>query len=430
MKTETRRRDDRKTNPTRKKTGTARSELVQRPAFDPLKTKRMIFLCLALASVTFACYWPVLGHPFADYDDDNYVTANPNVQRGLTRQSVSWALTSTEKSNWHPLTWMSHELDCQIYGLNSRGHHFTSLSLHVLNVWLLFLLLVFATDAVEQSFMVALLFAAHPVNVESVAWIAERKNVLSTAVFLLAIGAYGWYARRPSIKRYLLVASIFVMALASKPMVITLPCVLLLLDFWPLQRVLGFTKPAIAFPVPQLPLRRLLLEKLPFLALSAGSAIVTIVAQRSGGSIKSLADVPPGIRLSNAVWAYVAYIGKTFWPMALAPHYPYPRSGPAVGQLILAVAVLSLVSAFVWWKRSHTYLWVGWCWFLGTLVPVIGLIQVGNQAMADRYLYLPIIGLLVVVVWGVVDLADHARLGLAVRIVAAVIIVTALAGLT
>jgi hypothetical protein len=430
MKTEPQRRDGRKASPRPKRPGVPGREFAQWPQSDPIERKRIIFLCLALAAVSFACYWPVLGHPFADYDDDNYVTANPNVQRGLTWQSLSWAFTSTEKSNWHPLTWMSHELDCQIYGLNPGGHHFTSLSLHVLNVCLLFLLLVLGTRAVERSWFVALLFAVHPVNVESVAWIAERKNVLSTVVFLLAIGAYGWYAKRPTIKRYVLVATIFGMALASKPMAITLPCVLVLLDFWPFQRVLGLGKPAIAFPVPQFPLRRLLLEKLPLLALSAGSAVVTIVAQRSGGSIKSLADVPPGIRFANAIWAYVAYIGKIFWPGALAPHYPYPRSGPALWQLILAVAVLALVSGFLWWKRSHTYLWVGWCWFFGTLVPVIGLIQVGNQAMADRYLYLPMIGVLVVVVWGVLDLVDYECLGLAVRIVAAVVIVGALVGLT
>ncbi|MFZ0732878.1 MAG: tetratricopeptide repeat protein [Candidatus Sulfotelmatobacter sp.] len=363
-----------------------------------------VFLYIALICATVILYWPVLTHPFINYDDDTYVTANSHVQSGLNRQSLAWALTSTEQSNWHPLTWMSHELDCQIYGLRPAGHHFTNLGLHVVNVLLLFIVLSFATRATKESFLVALLFAIHPLNVESVAWVAERKNVLSTLFFLLAIGVYCLYARKLERKWYALALLMFLCGLASKPMVITLPFVLLLLDYWPLERVSQIAPHSSLVIVPQRSWSRLLLEKAPFFLLSIGSAVVTIFAQNSGGAIKSLAEMPFGLRVENAIWAYAEYLLKVLWPSSLAVHYPHSGTTLPLWKVVSAALVLAGISAFVWRAASRRpYLLVGWCWFLGTLVPVIGLIQVGNQALADRYMYIPIIGLMLMLVWGASD---------------------------
>jgi protein O-mannosyl-transferase len=331
-----------------------RAERAQTNQFSLPSARRLAFFCVLLSALTFALYWPVLAHPFADYDDDTYVTANANVRSGLNQHSLIWALTSTEKSNWHPLTWISHELDCQIYGLNPKGHHFTNLGLHVVNVVLLFLVLVFATGAAARSFLVALLFAIHPLNVESVAWVAERKNVLSTVFFLLAIGAYCWYARKPAGKRYALVFVMFLLGLASKPMVITLPFVLLLFDYWPLQRVLGATPYALSAPAPQFRWLRLVLEKVPLFLLSVGSAVATIFAQGGGGSIKSLADMPIGVRVKNAICAYAEYFLKVWWPSGLAPHYPHPGSALALWKVLTAAVFLLGISAFIW-KSSRSY---------------------------------------------------------------------------
>jgi protein O-mannosyl-transferase len=376
--------------------------------------KRNLVICLLLAVATFALYSPVIGHPFIfNYDDDNYVINNPHVQAGLAWATVTWALTATEYSNWHPLTWLSHALDCQLYGLNPPGHHVTNVLFHVLNVVLLFLLLARATGAVGRSLLVAALFASHPFNVESVAWVAERKNVLSTFFFLLTLGAYGWYALKPSVKRYAAVAGLFVLGLASKPMVITLPCVLLLLDYWPLRRIEGWgqssVSPETAFPVPQVPLARLVLEKLPLFALSAASAAVTIFAQRSYGAMHLTLSL--GVRLENAIYAYAMYVWKGFWPARLAVFYPHPGATLTAWQLGLATLFVLSVSALAWRERTaRPYLITGWLWFLGTLVPVIGLIQVGEQAMADRYGYVPLIGVFVMAVWGAADLADSRQL--------------------
>ena len=386
--------------------------------------KRNLAICLLLAVVTLALYSPAFGHPFIfNYDDDIYVNNNAHVKAGLTWETVRWALTSTESSNWHPATWLSHALDCMLYGLNPHGHHVTNVLFHVLNVVLLFLLLVRATGAAGRSFLVAALFAVHPFNVESVAWIAERKNVLSTFFFLLTLGAYGWYALKPSLKRYAAVAALFVLALASKPMVVTLPCVLLLLDYWPLRRIRGWSQfnPEAAFPVPQAPLSRLVLEKLPLLALSAADCAVTFFAQRSGGAMRLV--LPLGVRLENAVYAYAMYVWKAFWPAWLAVFYPHPGATLAVWRLGVAALFLLAVSALVWWQRAvRPYLIVGWLWFLGTLVPVIGLVQVGEQAIADRYAYVPLIGIFVVAVWGAADLADSRQVSFRSRAKAAAIV--------
>lgn len=408
--------------------------------------KRDLVICSLLAVVTFAIYSPIIRHPFIfNYDDDSYVINNSHVQAGLVWKTVSWAFTSTEYSNWHPLTWLSHALDCELYGLNPAGHHVTSLVLHVLNVMLLFLLLVRATGAAGRSLLVAALFALHPFNVESVAWVAERKNVLSTLFFLLALGAYGWYAVRPGVKRYVLVAALFLLALAAKPMVITLPCVLLLLDFWPLRRIRGWSEPTsprlddgdqdirlghvnpwTALPVSQVPFSRLVLEKLPLIALSAADGIVTIFAQRSYGSMHLV--VPLWVRLENALYAYAMYVWKGFWPARLAVFYPYPAT-LSIWQLGLAAVFMVTVSALVWRERaSRPYLVTGWLWFLGTLVPVIGLIQVGEQAMADRYAYIPMIGIFVMAVWSAAELDESRKLSFAshVKTAGAVLIVLSL----
>jgi len=372
--------------------------------------KRNLAICLLLAVATLALYSPAIGHPFIfNYDDDVYVLNNAHVKAGLQWPTIRWALTSTEYSNWHPITWLSHATDCQLYGLNPSGHHLTNVLFHTLNVVLLFLLLVYGTKATGRSFLVAALFALHPFNVESVAWVAERKNVLSTFFFLLTIGAYGWYALKPDLSRYFAVAALFVLGLASKPMVVTLPCVLLLLDFWPLRRIQGLSTTENALPVPQIPLWRLVMEKLPLLALSAATCAVTIFAQHSGGAMKLV--LPLGVRLENAIYAYAMYVGKAFWPAWLGLFYPHPGATLAKWQLALAALFLCSVSALAWWQRTaRPYLITGWLWFLGTLVPVIGLVQVGEQAIADRYAYVPLIGIFVMAVWGAADVADSRQL--------------------
>ncbi len=423
---------------TRRQLDAARKAAVRQGAghrLPALPRKQTLLICLLLAGATFALYSPVLGHSFiVSYDDDSYVTNNAHVQAGLAWSTVTWALTATDFSNWHPLTWLSHALDCELYGLNPAGHHFTNLLLHVLSVVLLFLLLLRATGAIGRSLLVASLFAVHPFNVESVAWIAERKNVLSTFFFLLTLAAYGWYALKPGLKRYLAVAALFALGLAAKPMVVTLPCVLLLLDFWPLRRIrgwresstqgfrggednerrAGFASPETAFSVPQVSFSRLMLEKMPLLALSAADSAITMFAQRSYGSMHLI--VPLGVRLENAVYAYALYVGKAFWPARLAVFYPHPGATLAVWQTGLATLFLVAVSALAWRQRARRpYLVTGWLWFLGTLVPVIGLVQVGEQAMADRYAYLPLIGIFLMVVWGAADLADKKQLRFASR---------------
>ena len=341
-------------------------------------------MCLLLAVITLALYNPVNRHPFVNYDDDRYVTENPHIRQGLTADTVSWSLTSTEQANWHPLTWMSHALDVSLFRLNPAGHHFTNVALHIANVILLFLVLIWATNRLAPSLFVAALFALHPINVESVAWIAERKNVLCTLFFFLTLWAYGWYAKKPDWKRYLVVAALFVAGLASKSMVITLPLVLLLLDYWPLRRdEQGKTWAELA------------IEKVPLLVLSAGSAIITMYAQQSGGAVRSTTEFSLGVRLANAVYAYAMYLWKMIWPAHLAPLYPHPGDSLAAWRISIAALVLVAITVVVWRYRQNRYLLVGWCFFLGTLVPVIGLVQVGQAAMADRYAYIPLIGIFV-----------------------------------
>jgi len=381
--------------------------------------KRNPIVCLLLAVVTLALYNPVNRHPFVNYDDDRYVTENPHIRQGLTADTFAWAWTSTEQANWHPLTWISHALDCSLFRLNPAGHHFTSLLLHVVNVVLLFLILMWATNRMGPSLFVAALFALHPINVESVAWVAERKNVLCTLFFFLTLWSYGWYARKPDWKRYLVVAVLFAAGLASKPMVITLPFVLLLLDYWPLKRVMtAGSEDTGTYSWP-----RLVLEKIPLFALSAASAVITVEAQQAGGAIRTTAEFSFGVRLANAIYAYAMYLWKMVWPAKLAPLYPHPGDSLAAWRVMLAAVVLIAITAIALRFRARRYLIVGWLWFLGMLVPVMGLVQVGDAAMADRYAYLPLIGIFVMIAFGIADWAEQKRVGLWLIVPAAVVLV-------
>jgi Flp pilus assembly protein TadD len=379
-------------------------------AFRPT-AKWTLILGIVLAVTTVAVYSPVHRHPFVNYDDQGYVTKNAHIQMGLDWKTVSWAFTTYHESNWHPLTWLSHALDCQLFGLAPAGPHDTNLLLHVANVLLLFLVLQRATESSGPSFMVAALFALHPLNVESVAWIAERKNLLSMLFFLLALGTYRWYLLRPRPRRYAVVAILFALGLMAKPQIITFPFALLLWDYWPLGRMTaGDDSSSEAVRFPRRSFWWLLREKVPLLALVVVSAVITMRAQQVGGSVSSLLQRPLSLRLGNALVSYTRYIGKVFWPWQLAPLYPYPtKEFPGI-QVFGAALPLLLVTVLVLRYRQRRYLTVGWLWFLGTMIPMIGLVQVGNQAMADRYAYLPYVGLFVMICWSIADWAKQQRL--------------------
>jgi protein O-mannosyl-transferase len=391
--------------------------------------KRNPVVCLLLAAITLALYNPVTHHPFVNYDDDRYVSENPHIRQGFTVETFRWALTSTEQANWHPLTWMSHALDYSLFRLNPAGHHFSSVLLHSVNVVLLYLLLIWATGRFGPSLFVAMLFAIHPINVESVAWVAERKNVLCTTFFLLTLWAYGWYARKPDWKRYLAVAVLFLAGLAAKPMVITLPFVLLLIDFWPLDRVAAEDSRGRDLSRPKFAWSKLVSEKLALLTLSLASAWITMHAQQTGGAMRSTVQFSPGVRLGNAIYAYAMYLWKMVWPSHLAPLYPHPGDTLAAWRVAIAALLLIAITAVVWRFRERRYLVAGWLWFLGTLVPVLGLVQVGDAAMADRYAYIPLIGVFVMISFGVADFSTQKNLGL-VPALAGVAVLAALAATT
>ena len=356
-----------------------------------------LIVCLGLIAVIWAVFGQTLGHDFVNFDDHVYVYENPLVIRGLTTEGIIGAFTHTHARNWHPVTTMSHMLDCQLYGLNPHGHHLTNVILHTISVLLLFLVLTQMTGAFWQSTFVAALFAVHPLHVESVAWIAERKDVLSGLFFMLALGAYAHYARAPSLLRYLLVALLFAFGLMSKPMLVTMPFVLLLLDYWPLDRI-GDQKSEVGNR-----LRKLVTEKVPLFALSALSCIATLFAQRQGSS--PIDQLPFLWRLENTFVSYVIYIWQMLWPGQLAVFYPHPNNRLPVLEVILGVGLLVGISVLViYLRRTKPYLVTGWFWYLGMLVPVIGLVQVGEQAHADRYTYLPQIGLYIMIAWIIGDL--------------------------
>lgn len=365
-------------------------------------------MCLLLALIALFVFNPVNRHPFVNYDDDRYVTENPHIQQGLTPATIKWAFTSTEHANWHPVTWLSHALDVSLFRMNPAGHHLTSVAIHVANAVLLYLLLVTVTGQMWPSLFVALLFALHPIQVESIAWIAERKNVLCTLFFLLTLWAYGRYAQRPSFARYAVVVMAFALGLMSKPMVITVPFVLLLVDFWPLGRIANWTTPAPAFKVKQSSFAKLVVEKVPLFLMSFVSALITISAQQTGGAVRSTIQFSPGVRLANAIHAYVMYLWKMLWPARLAPLYPHPGDSLSASQIIGALFVLLAITALVLKFRDRRYLLAGWLFFLGTLVPVIGLVQVGDQAMADRYAYIPLLGVFAMIAFTAADVARAA----------------------
>ena len=393
----------------RRRERTANAELVSQP---PNTLRTTVALSLVLVLGTFLLYGAVRTHDFINYDDKDYVVGNPHVTAGLSWETVRWSLTANEQANWHPLTWLSHATDCQLFGLDAGYHHLSNLLIHALNVLLLFWLLQRATGMLGRSFLVAALFAWHPFNVQSVAWVAERKNLLSTLFYLLTLGAYAWYARKPQLKRLAAVIGVFMLALASKPMAVSLPFVLLLLDYWPLQRIAGWTPESSRLGNPQRPLWRLLAEKVPLFVLSAASCVITVWAQRSGGALRSLQTFSPATRIENALQSYGLYVTRTLWPTGFSVFYPLAGISISLWKPVAALVLLCAVSIWVWRQRiTHPYLLVGWLWFIGTLIPVIGIVQVGDQAMADRYAYLPLIGLFGVVVWGSFDFFDLHRVG-------------------
>ena len=376
-------------------------------ASHPSSFGRSDFLILlGLAVVTFGIYAQVIGHQFITLDDPTYVEENPMVNRGVTFAGLTWAFTTFYATNWHPLTWISHMIDCQLFGVNAGGHLLINALIHVANTLLVFWLLLRTTGARWPSALVAALFALHPLHVESVAWASERKDTLSTFFGLLSLIAYVRYAKAPSSGRYMWTAIMLTLGLLAKPMLVTWPFVMLLIDHWPLHRFSADnTRGACA---PQI--TRLLAEKIPLFILVAVSAIMTLIAQSRGGAVRPFAAVPVALRLSNALVSYAKYLLLTFWPHNLAVYYPFAPMGIPAWQIIGAACLLIGITAFcISQQKIRPYLIVGWLWFLGTLVPVIGLVQVGGQTMADRYFYIPSIGLFIALVFGLADIAKSWR---------------------
>ncbi len=372
-----------------------------------------IYAFLVLA--TFTAFWPVQNYSFLGYDDHQYVTDNEHVKGGITAQGVIWAFTTGHASNWHPLTWLSHMLDCQLFGTDPGRHHLTSLLIHTISSVLLFGVFKKMTGAVWLSGFVAAVFALHPLHVESVAWIAERKDVLSGLFWVLTMAVYLRYVGRHSIGSYVATIFVFALGLMAKPMLVTLPFVLLLLDYWPLERLKLSN------------LRGLVAEKAPLLILSAISSVITFVVQRSGGAVIQMEEVPIVIRAANGLISYLIYISKMFWPSRLAAFYAYTfdKSSPwlaVFAALVVAgISVLAVVLA-----GRHRYVPVGWFWYVGTLVPVIGLVQVGTQARADRYTYIPSIGISIIVAWGAAELLGKWRYRKAVLAISAAVVTAAM----
>ncbi len=350
-----------------------------------------------LAFVAIAAYLPAIYLGFVNYDDPLYVTDNMVVQKGLSWRGITWAFSEFHAANWHPLTWLSHMTDVQIWGMRAGGHHITNVVFHAANCVLLFLWLRSMTGACWRSALVAALFAVHPLHVESVAWVSERKDVLSTFFGILSLWGYTRYAQASRLGYYLISLTMFALGLASKPMLVTWPFVMLLMDYWPLQRM---AKPA---PIGK-SWGALVLEKIPFFALSAASSVVTFYAQQAGEAVASLRTVPLDARIANALVAYMRYAGKIVWPANLAVIYPAGRQSWLIAGATLLLLLAATLLAFGR-RKAQPYLLVGWLWFLGTLVPVIGLVQVGNQSIADRYTYVPAIGLFIMLAWGCHDLA-------------------------
>ena len=377
---------------TRAGTGSAARPAAKPPAARHVFGRDSALIIALLALATLVVYARVARFPFIDLDDSLYVSRNPHVQGGITAASVEWAFTTLRCTNWHPLTWLSHTVDWQLYGANAGGHHVTSVLLHIANAVLLFYVLSRMTGAVWRSGFVAALFALHPLHVESVAWVAERKDVLSTLFWMLTMLAYAVYAERRTARRYMLLIAAFALGLMAKPMLVSLPIALLLLDVWPLKRS-----------------GRRLAEYAPLFALAAASCAITWYAQSVGGATKSLDRYAIGTRAANAAVAYVEYVWRMLWPRSLGPFYPHPENTLPVWQVIGAAVVLAAITCLaIYSMRKAPYVFVGWMWYLVTLVPVIGLVQVGLQGSADRYTYIPLIGLFVIAAWGVPDVLAKA----------------------
>jgi len=352
-----------------------------------------ILICLALTLITFAVFYQVCGFAFVNFDDIDYAYENPNIQSGITFNAVKWAFTTGFAANWHPLTWISHMLDWQLFGNNAGGHHLTNLIFHIANTLLLFIVLRQMTSALWQSAFVAALFAFHPLHVESVAWVSERKDVLSTFFWILTMWTYLRYVKQPNAGRYLLTLLTFALGLMSKPMLVTLPFVLLLLDYWPLKR---FGRRTVFY---------LVLEKIPFFILSAASSIITFLVQQNSGTVMPLAAVSLKFRLCNALISYVKYIEKMFWPSRLAVFYPHPGTNVSIAYALISAALLLVATVLVIRSaKNHRYLFTGWFWYIGTILPVSGMSQAGGQAMADRYTYITLTGLFVIIAWGIGEL--------------------------
>ena len=373
----------------------------------------VLFISLFFIVATLVAFWQVRNHEFINLDDNVYITDNRHVQDGLTLEGVTWAFTAIHAGHWHPLTWLSHMLDCQIYGLKPGGHHLTNLAFHIANTLLLFFVLERMTGALWRSCFVAALFALHPLRVESVAWVAERKDVLSTFFWMLTMWAYIRYVERPKLHRYLLALLFFALGLMSKPTLVTLPFVLLLLDYWPLRRFQSSPlkmNPKSSSSKPKnnsdqmSTVLRLIREKAPFLVPSAVLSILTAFAAQKAGAMISLEYYPLETRIINALVSYVSYISKMIWPRRLAIFYPYPETFPLwkVAGAVLLLSFLTFLAIRA--ARKYPYLAVGWFWYIGTLVPVIGLVQAGMQAMADRFTYVPLIGLFIMITWSVTDI--------------------------
>ena len=383
-----------------------------------VKSHSSLILSLILVFIILCVYWQVSGLQFVSIDDPVYVVKNIHVNTGLTIDNIKWAFTTPHSANWHPLTWVSHMIDCEIFGMNPIGYHLVNLLLHIVNTLLLFAFLRKTTSCIWRSGFVAALFAMHPLHVESVAWVAERKDVLSTMFLMLTLLSYTHYVKSPCIKRYLLVMWMFAFGLMSKPMLVSVPILLLMMDYWPLCR--------------NKKLSLLVREKIPLFAMATSSCVVTYMVQQSGGAVRSLDQYGLGVRIANAIVVYVGYIAKMIWPMNLSALYPHPGNTLPIWQVItcalLLVGVTYLALRF---SRKNQYIGVGWLWYLVTLVPVIGIVQVGQQAMADRYTYIPLIGLFVIIAWGIPDLLTRLRFTRhAILAVPAAFIIIALCGCT
>ena len=381
---------------------------IRAPIGPPKMIRRWITIgiCISLAALTWVVFGQTLRHDFINYDDPRYVYEDTNISRGLSFSGISWAFTHIHSMNWHPLTTISHMLDCQLYGLKAGWHHFTNVLLHTVAAILLFLALQQMTGALWRSAFVAALFAIHPLRVESVAWVAERKDVLSGVFFMLTLITYVHYTRATSTWRYLIVAFVFALGLMSKPMLVTLPFVLLLLDYWPLERIRG--QPSVVSGGRSVSSRRwfgvsgLVAEKIPLVALATVSSVITFMVQK--GALGETAELPIKTRINNAAVSYVTYLWQMFWPARLSVFYPHPENRLPPWQIMLSVLLLlSISAAAIALRKQLPYFITGWLWYLGMLVPVIGLVQVGWQGHADRYTYLPQIGLYILIAWSVTD---------------------------